>query len=243
MIKFPRIIGLTLFVSTTCMILPVRDTLAKSVERSQTFVSPIHLYGNEISFDVHRNGEKVGFHRVRFDGGGEALTVESNFQLRIEVLFVPVFRYAYRSEGRWRDGRLESLHVTLDDDGKRSALNAIRDGDIMRINQGDRTYTTRAPLYPTNHWNAGVLVQDRVLNTLTGRLNAVRIEPVARETVTTERGTNPATRYAYSGDLETEVWYDDAGRWVKMRFAGRDGSTIEYICRRCQGGDHAQATK
>ena len=46
----------------------------------------------------------------------------------------------------------------------------------------------------------------------------------------------PATRYAYTGDLDNEVWYDDVGRWVKMRFKGRDGSTIDYVCRRCQGG-------
>jgi hypothetical protein len=57
-----------------------------------------------------------------------------------------------------------------------------------------------------------------------------------REFVDTERGPVMATRYAYHGDLETEVWYDDFGRWVKMRFAGRDGSTIEYVCTLCQGG-------
>ena len=51
-----------------------------------------------------------------------------------------------------------------------------------------------------------------------------------------------ATRYAYSGDLKADVWYDDAGRWVKLRFRGRDGSVIEYVCRRCQGPavKHAQ---
>jgi hypothetical protein len=217
--------------------------MAKPVDQPHTFVMPSQLYGKEILFDVRRKGEKVGFHRVHFNGSGDALTVESDFQLQIKVLFVPVFRYAYRSESRWRDGQLEGLHVTLDDDGKRSALNAIRVGDMMRIDYDDGTYTTRAPLYPTNHWNVGVLMQDRVLNTLTGHLNAVRIRPMARETVTTERGHTQATRYAYSGDLETEVWYDDAGRWVKMRFAGRDGSMIEYVCRRCQGGNSSQAVK
>ena len=54
--------------------------------------------------------------------------------------------------------------------------------------------------------------------------------------VATERGPVMATRYAYSGELQTEVWYDECGRWVKMRFAGRDGSIIDYVCRQCQGG-------
>jgi len=33
----------------------------------------------------------------------------------------------------------------------------------------------------------------------------------------------------------TEVWYDDWGRWVKMQFASRDGTKIDYVCKRCQG--------
>ena len=56
------------------------------------------------------------------------------------------------------------------------------------------------------------------------------------ETVMTENGPVTATRYRYSGELETEVWYDDAGRWVKLRFKGREGTPIAYKCRRCQGG-------
>ena len=62
-----------------------------------------------------------------------------------------------------------------------------------------------------------------------------------REPIPTERGDVVASRYSYTGDLaDTEVWYDDVGRWVKLRFLGRDGTPIEYACRRCQGGDKAK---
>ena len=114
-------------------------------------------------------------------------------------------------------------------------------GNRLRIDNTDEAFTVDLPLFPTNHWNAQVLGQDRVLSTLTGRVNEVRIQPQGRETVATERGDLPATRYTYTGDLETEIWYDDAGRWVKMRFEGRDRSTIEYVCRRCQGGSFSKA--
>ena len=81
-----------------------------------------------------------------------------------------------------------------------------------------------------------MLGQKRVLNTLTGNVNNVTLVAKGREAIATERGDVVATRYAYTGDLvDTEVWYDDAGRWVKLRFMGRDGTPIEYACRRCQG--------
>ena len=43
-----------------------------------------------------------------------------------------------------------------------------------------------------------------------------------------------ATLYRYTGDLDTEVWYDDEGRWVRMRFKAKDGSVITYQCEVCR---------
>lgn len=208
---------------------------AISGEPTAPVIEPFSLYGTEIFFDVYREGERVGFHRTRFSTNGAELVVNSTFQLQIDVLFFTAFRYLYTSEGRWRHGQLESLKASVDDDGATSAVSAFKKGTQIKIKNVEGTVTVDAPLFPTNHWNAGVLSQSRVLNTLTGRVNDVRIVPRRREAVPTERGDVPATHHAYTGDLATEVWYDDAGRWVKMRFKARDGSTIDYVCRRCQG--------
>jgi hypothetical protein len=199
------------------------------------------LYGNEIHFDVYREGDMVGFHRVGFEKNGRNLFVRSNFQLAIDVLFFTAYRYLYQSEAKWVEGKLEALKASVDDDGSVFSLSAVRQGKHMNIRSTDGGFSADAPLIPTNHWNADVLGQTRVLNTLTGKINDVRIERRAREQVATERGQVAATHYAYTGDLNTEVWYDDLGRWVKMRFNGPDGSAIEYVCRRCQGSDAKKA--
>jgi len=39
----------------------------------------------------------------------------------------------------------------------------------------------------------------------------------------------PATRYRLTGALPKDIWYDDQGRWLKSRFRGRDGSTVEVL--------------
>ena len=39
----------------------------------------------------------------------------------------------------------------------------------MTIRTGDTNVATDSTLFPTNQWNAAVLTQTRVLNTLTGR--------------------------------------------------------------------------
>jgi len=113
---------------------------------------------------------------------------------------------------------------------------AARAADGLAVRNGQRSYVTPGQVFPTSHWHGAVVSEQRVLNTLTGLVNEVRIEARGREPVETERGMVAAGRYAYSGDLNTDVWYDDCGRWVKLRFQARDGSTIDYVCRRCQGG-------
>lgn len=196
---------------------------------------PVALYGRELLFDVHRNGARVGEHRVRFGLEGDRLTVESRFSVTIKVLFIPAYRYLYASRCLWVDGRLESVSAEVDDNGTRFEMAARREGSRFLVRAGDRITVAPSPLFPTNHWNVHAVGQERLLNTLTGRVNAVRYQPLGRERVRTERGEVPALRYAITGDLRAEVWYDDAGRWVKMRFAGKDGTPIDYVCRRCQG--------
>ena len=51
------------------------------------------------------------------------------------------------------------------------------------------------------------------------------------EMVETGQGKVKAMRYAYTGDLETEIWYDEKKRWVGMEFVGSDGSHIKYLCK------------
>lgn len=206
-------------------------------------VDPLKLYGEEIHFDVYREGSKVGFHRVQFERDGDVVSVGSTFELKINILFFTAFEFLYQSEAIWRDGHMESLSVAVDDDGDEKAVSVARDGDRMAVENATERFAVSGALYPTNHWNPGVLGQTRVLNTLTGRINNVDIVPQGRELVETERGKQPAMKFAYTGDLQTEVWYDDAGRWVKMRFKGKDGSTIEYKCKRCQGTDVSTAEK
>ncbi|MDP4797154.1 MAG: DUF6134 family protein [Rhodospirillales bacterium] len=205
------------------------------------FVQPTSLYGSEIYFDVYRNSEKVGYHRVSFKKAGANLSVDVTFMLKINVLLFTAYKYHYQSRSEWHDGLLQQLQVSVDDDGKLFRMEASRLGDSIRVENGSSHYHVPAPILPTDHWNAAVLGDSRVLNTLTGVVNAVHINKLGRTEVTTEAGPVSATHYAYTGDLHTEVWYDDAGRWVKMRFKGKDGSSIDYHCRRCQGTEIKKA--
>ena len=228
-------VGYIIFVVPAAVILGVLEAGARTEESFEPVADPLALYGAGIDFDVYRKGEKVGYHKVRFDTDGEDLIVSSRFHLEIRVLFITAFEYLYEAEGRWQDGQLMRLQAAVNDNGSLLSLAAERSGNKLAVRNAEGGFFEQAPIYPTSHWNAAVLPETRVLNTLTGRINSVKIERRGPERGATEMGDITATRYAYTGDFEADVWYDDAGRWVKLRFQARDGSVIDYVCRRCQG--------
>lgn len=194
---------------------------------------PIAVYGDELVFDVRRDSVPVGEHRVTFRRDGDAVHVAAEFVLEVRFLGFTAYRYRYHSTSVWRGDCLVALQAEVNDDGQRSRITAARDGNQMRITGPRGDVIGPGELFPTDHWHPGVLATERVLNTLTGGINRVRIEDRGPASLASGNGTLAARHFVYTGELNTEVWYDAAGRWVGMRFAGKDGSMIEHRCRSC----------
>jgi len=211
------------------------DLYSDSLNAVKVFPSPLFLYGKTVKFDVYRDGQKVGFHTIKFSKKGKNLKVSCTFQLKINLLFFTAYYFNYQSDAIWENEKLKTIKVHVDDDGETIFIEAIKVDDGMSIKKNSKTTYTGPSIFPTNHWNFKVLKAKKILNTITGEINNVSIIKGGKELVKTERGEIQAMRYIYSGDLETEVWYDEKGRWVKMKFKGRDGSEITYQCNKCQG--------
>ena len=193
-------------------------------------------YGDRIAFDVVREGSKVGNHETRFDREDGMLKVTSEMKLKVKVLFIPVYKFQYEAEEVWCGDSIQALRAKVNDNGDKLSFAADRMADGFVIRLGEAEEVVEADILPTNHWNPNVLDDNTVLNTLTGNVNRVDIINHGEEVIKTGSGEIRATRYEYRGELETEAWYDDAGRWVKLRFEAKDGSTIEYVCTTCSVG-------
>ena len=195
---------------------------------------PQRLYGDQIRFDVRRNGDLVGSHTVSFTRDGERLETSTRFEVAVDVLFITAYRYVYASEATWSGACLEALTATTDDNGKESAVRVSRSGQGLLVSGPQGTASAARATLPTEHWAYAVVGDDAVINTITGRVNRVDISPAVSETVKLADGRAvTARRYVYSGEFDNEVWYDAEGRWVKMRFPAKDGSSIEYVCVTC----------
>lgn len=194
---------------------------------------PLKAYGDRIVFDVYRGDDRIGRHVVDFRRDGDALAVHTRFDAAVEMLGITVYRFDHHSSASWRDGRLLDLTARTDDDGKDSAVSVNRRGGLLKVRGPDGVDTVSGGTFPSSHWNPGIVHASRLINTLTGNVDNVRIARIGVETVQTNAGPAEATRFRYSGDLhDVDAWYDGDGRWVKLRFR-RGGSVIDYRCVQC----------
>ena len=222
--------------STFALAILVAATLVpaiSSVGANLQPADPLELYGEEARYLVLRDGQVVGRNVMTFSRRDERLEVSARMELELRFLAFKLYSYLYESKETWSGAELDRLLVSVNDDGEQSELVGERRGGKFVFQGHGANGKVEGLIFPTNHWNAAVLSQGRVLNTLTGSINVVEITDHGKERVRANGREIEATRYSYNGELQTEVWYDDAGRWVGMRFRAKDGSTIVYQCEVC----------
>jgi len=194
---------------------------------------PLKLYGGEMVFQVWRSGSEIGEHHVTFARDGDTLTVRSLFDIVVKLLGIPVYRYKYESEEVWHGSSLAQLTSTVDDNGTPHSVKATEQDGKLSVTGPDAHETVTGPILPSTHWNAQVIQATRVVNTLNGKIDAIKLVPQGQELVPVGNAQRQATHYAYTGDIKAESWYDAEGHWVKLRFPGTDGTLIDYVCVRC----------
>jgi hypothetical protein len=194
---------------------------------------PFALYGSDMAFAVWREGTEIGEHRVTFARQDGALVARSLFDIAVKLIGITVYTYRYTSEEIWRDGKLQSLASTIDDNGTKTAVNAKEEDGKLAVTGPAAHEVISGFILPSTHWNAQVIGATRVLNTLSGKIDAVKLVPSGVESVPVGSTTRQATHYRYTGAISAESWYDADGHWLKLRFPGTDGTPIDYVCERC----------
>lgn len=183
---------------------------------------------SEIPFRVYKDERnEIGFHRLRFDRQGDETVVDVEIELDIRIGFIPVFRYRHSNREIWRGDVLQSLRSTTDDNGDRYQVRVDRSGDGYLIRRNDTQERADGPILPTSYWRAETVSATRLLDTQRGVFRDVTTTPVGEETVSVDGRPIAATRYRMVGALDLDLWYSQAGQWVKLAFSAR-GVDISY---------------
>ncbi len=185
-----------------------------------------------IAFDVWRNDQMIGAHRIEFEGDAADLTVRTHVDLLVKFGPLPVFRYTFQSHETWRGGVFSALDSDAETNGRRDQVQAASGLAGVTIQTGrGRSHIAPADALPLSHWNARAL-RNPLFNPQTGALLKERIGRQDGETLRLPDGRAiQTTKITLVGDSEIIDWYDAAGDWVALRGRLKDGSYLDYRLR------------
>jgi hypothetical protein len=183
-----------------------------------------------LTFDVMRDGNNIGTHRVTIREAGNRREVEIAIDMAVKLAFVTVYRYTHRAKEVWSSERLVSLEATTDDNGTRTRVLATAGESGLAISGSGGSYLAPADTAPSSYWNRDKLNRSALLDTQSGKLAAVANKNLGETDITADGRPQRVSTYRVTGDLKADLSYAADDSWVGLRFEAR-GSQIVYVRR------------
>jgi len=182
-----------------------------------------------LAFRVMRHGSCIGSHTLEFRVNGNGLEVDIAVDVRVSFGPIPLVHYYHRAREIWMDDRLVGVSSHTDRNGRQLQMEAVWAGSALDVTgSGTRPYTAPQHAHATTYWRKASLFEP-LIGTQDGTLNYPKIVGPGSDPIRLASGAQTAAEhYVLSGDMDVELWYDEADEWVGMRFEADDGSTISY---------------
>jgi hypothetical protein len=200
--------------------------LAAAPARAVTFDAPpdgTYSYGIE-----HSEHGQLGTHVVTIVSDGDERHVKVERHIRVERLWVTVYREDTRTEEVWRDRDLVRFWRKTTSGDKTTELSVEeRNGQLVFADSGK---ATGLPLgtFPTHPWNPNIVEQSVLMSTDDGQPVQVTTRLAGEEQVTVGGVAVKAERFEMTGGENRSLWFDSVGRLVRQEIHNADGSTITF---------------
>jgi hypothetical protein len=180
-------------------------------------------------FEVLLDDRPIGEHLFEIDRSGDQQRVASNAEFEVDFLFLTAYRYRHQSREVFRDGCLQQIRATTNDNGKRYRISGAASDDGFRIDRGEQVETADGCVKTFAYWDPAILDQRRLLNPQTGELEPVVVRPQGTERIELDGREIPARRYTLDTDeLTIDLWYHEELGWVRLASDTGKGATLVY---------------
>lgn len=184
----------------------------------------------EWRFRVLLDDREIGFHDFRVTGPEDRRRVEIEAEFDVRILFLNAYRYRHRTVELWNDDCLTTMESRTDDNGTLTEVRARSAGDRFLVRTRDEQAELRDCVMSFAYWNPDLLQADRLLNSQTGEMQTVTIEPRGETLLRVDGAELPARQYDLSvGDTVISLWYAvEDYRWLALETPARGGRTLRY---------------
>ena len=207
-----------------------RNTLgvlgALLISTGSTIASPSQ---QTLRFKVYLDQSPIGEHNFELTAGDSGKRVVSRAEFDVKLLFFNAYRYRHESREQWRDGCLERIQATTDDNGTDYRVQGRRIADTLSLQVNGKSERLPACVSTFAYWEPDFLKRPVLLNPQTGELVDVELEAQGWERKRVGGREVDARRYRLrADDLDISLWYTTEGDWIGLESDTGKGKMLRY---------------
>lgn len=182
------------------------------------------------TFNVTRDGEPIGTHRVAFSHDGERTEIDAEMELEVTFAMVPLYYFSNQRREVWQNGRPLMITSSTDDNGERLDITLRRDGGGYLRTVNGRVDKLDGSTRVLALWNQETLEAKpgRFVSVIEDQTLELAFTFVGKETMVIDGREIAVDHYRMTGTEERDIWYDADGQVARVRFERR-GDQIEYV--------------
>lgn len=170
-------------------------------------------------FAIRIDDKKAGtFHMTITRHEDGRVVMEGQANVRVSYL-VYTYTYSYQGTETWKEGRLDALTSTSNDDGKKYSVSMRAEGDGLRVQVNGKERRSRPDVWTTTSWRSpDARFHNEAIPLIdadTGNAITARLQHLGSTEFHVLGQTHTCTHYRLTGGLQADLWFDEQGRLVR----------------------------
>lgn len=180
-------------------------------------------------FRVLLDGREVGRHDFVLRTEGSRKVLRSEAALKVKLLFVTAYEYRHEAVEVWDDRCLASIQSRTDDNGRTYEVRGASAGNQFLVESRGARRAGPSCVSSFAYWNPEFLERSSLLNSQTGELVAVEVQPLGGETFPVRGAATRAERYRLKAPgMAIDLWYAPGGSWLGLESQLEGGRRLRY---------------
>ena len=195
----------------------------------------------EAKFDIVRKNKVIGTHEISFYENNGNLSVETNIDIIVKILFVTAYTFSHQSKEIWRDGNFIKIdgYSDFEDEREYFIKGEVKEGFLFASGM-DGELKLDKNIIPSNFWNIDVMYQNEIFDTQKGIIRKLNVKESGKEIITINNKEIDctkfilnATRHSKDKDLfpEYTLWYSIDKELMKYKFRSTKNKKIIEVTR------------
>lgn len=182
------------------------------------------------NFKVLLDDKPIGYHQVRIDRQDNRKAVHTKAEFDVRFMFIPVYSYVHDTRETWENGCLVNITSTTDDNGDDFFINSKPLNQQLALETQDGISSYDGCLRTFAYWDIEMLQSTHLLNTQTGKYQAVTVTDMGSGTVNLENNEVEARRFKLIvEDMTIDLWYTNDMHWLALESTTASGAVLRYV--------------